>query len=59
LFALPLSALPLFALPLFALPLFAAQRILPGDTLTHGQSGNVETRRRIEIRIRRRDTPAQ
>ena len=37
------------------LPLSAAQLILPGDRLTSGQAGNVETRRRIEIRIRRRD----
>jgi outer membrane protein OmpA-like peptidoglycan-associated protein len=37
------------------LPLSAAQLILPGDTLTAGQAGNVEARRRIEIRIRRRD----
>jgi len=37
------------------LPLSAAQLILPGDTLTHGEAGAVETRRRIEIRIRRRD----
>lgn len=39
------------------LPLSAAQLILPGDTLTGGQAGNVETRRRIEIRIRRREAP--
>ncbi|KSV87364.1 hypothetical protein N181_01825 [Sinorhizobium fredii USDA 205] len=37
------------------LPLSAAQLVLPGDTLTRGQAGDVETRRRIEIRIRRRD----
>lgn len=41
------------------LPLSAAQLILPGDTLTRGQAGNVETRRRIEIRIRRRETAGQ
>ncbi|PTM90140.1 OmpA family protein [Mycoplana dimorpha] len=37
------------------LPLSAAQLVMPGDKLTTGQAGNVETRRRIEIRIRRRD----
>ncbi|MBY5637338.1 OmpA family protein [Rhizobium leguminosarum] len=36
------------------LPMSAAQLILPGDTVTAGQAGNVEARRRIEIRIRRR-----
>ena len=36
------------------LPMSAAQLILPGDIVTTGQAGNVETRRRIEIRIRRR-----
>ncbi len=36
------------------LPLSAAQLVLPGDVLTTGQAGNVEERRRIEIRIRRR-----
>lgn len=41
------------------LPLSAAQLIMPGDTLTVGQAGNVETRRRIEIRIRRRETAGQ
>lgn len=41
------------------LPLSAAQLILPGDTLTLGQAGNVETRRRIEIRIRRREAAVQ
>lgn len=41
------------------LPLSAAQLILPGDTLTAGEAGNVESRRRIEIRIRRRDVAAQ
>lgn len=41
------------------LPLSAAQLILPGDVLTLGEAGNVETRRRIEIRIRRRDAPVQ
>ncbi|MDW9450907.1 OmpA family protein [Sinorhizobium meliloti] len=41
------------------LPLSAAQLILPGDTLTSGEAGDVETRRRIEIRIRRRDAAPQ
>ncbi|MBD9652921.1 hypothetical protein IB267_31635 [Ensifer sp. ENS09] len=41
------------------LPLSAAQLILPGDKLTGGEVGAVETRRRIEIRIRRRDTATQ
>ncbi|MBZ7925005.1 OmpA family protein [Ensifer adhaerens] len=41
------------------LPLSAAQLILPGDTLTRGEAGDVETRRRIEIRIRRREVAAQ
>lgn len=41
------------------LPLSAAQLILPGDKLTGGEIGAVETRRRIEIRIRRRDTATQ
>lgn len=36
------------------LPLSAAQLVLPGDTITTGQAGNVEQRRRIEIRVRRR-----
>jgi flagellar motor protein MotB len=37
------------------LPLSAAQLILPGDKLTDGRhAGDVEARRRIEIRIRRR-----
>ncbi|KJF74640.1 OmpA family protein [Agrobacterium arsenijevicii] len=35
------------------LPLSAAQLVLPGDEISSGQAGNVETRRRIEIRIRR------
>lgn len=39
------------------LPLSAGQLILPGDTLTGGQSGDVRERRRIEIRIRRREAP--
>ncbi|UVC08960.1 OmpA family protein [Rhizobium sp. TH2] len=39
------------------LPMSAAQLILPGDILTTGQLGNVEARRRIEIRIRRRNVP--
>jgi flagellar motor protein MotB len=37
------------------LPMSAAQLVVPGDRLTAGQAGNVEERRRIEIRIRRRD----
>lgn len=37
------------------LPMSAAQLVRPGDTLTKGQAGNVESRRRIEIRIRRRN----
>ncbi|RYG57834.1 MAG: hypothetical protein EON56_01475 [Alphaproteobacteria bacterium] len=37
------------------LPLSAAQLVLPGDRLTTGQIGDVESRRRIEIRIRRRN----
>lgn len=37
------------------LPLSAGQLILPSDNLTTGQSGDVRERRRIEIRIRRRD----
>lgn len=36
------------------LPLSAAQLVLPGDVLTTGRAGDVESRRRIEIRIRRR-----
>lgn len=36
------------------IPLSAAQLVLPGDKLTTGQAGDVESRRRIEIRIRRR-----
>jgi flagellar motor protein MotB len=36
------------------LPLSAAQLVLPGDSITTGQAGNVEQRRRIEIRVRRR-----
>ncbi len=36
------------------LPMSAAQLVIPGDTLTSGQAGNVKERRRIEIRIRRR-----
>ena len=39
------------------LPFSAAQLVLPGDKLTTGQAGNVEQRRRIEIRIRRRAQP--
>lgn len=41
------------------LPLSAAQLVLPGDTITTGQAGNVEERRRIEIRIRRRAPAVQ
>ncbi|MGO7847596.1 hypothetical protein ACC671_10960 [Rhizobium ruizarguesonis] len=41
------------------LPLSGAQLILPGDTVTAGESGAVENRRRIEIRIRRRLAPIQ
>lgn len=37
------------------LPMSGAQLILPGDMLTAGQPGDVEARRRIEIRIRRRN----
>lgn len=37
------------------LPMSAAQLVLPGDKLTTGQAGNVENRRRIEIRVRRRN----
>lgn len=40
------------------LPLSGAQLILPGDTVTMGEDGAVETRRRIEIRIRRREARA-
>ncbi|WP_112437316.1 hypothetical protein [Rhizobium sp.] len=40
------------------LPLSGAKLILPGDMVTTGEQGAVETRRRIEIRIRRRDAPA-
>lgn len=36
------------------LPMSGAQLVLPGDALTNGHAGNVESRRRIEIRIRRR-----
>ena len=39
------------------LPMSAAQLVLPGDTVTMGQAGGVEARRRIEIRIRRRTQP--
>lgn len=41
------------------LPLSAAQLVLPGDSITSGQAGNVEQRRRIEIRIRRRGETTQ
>ncbi len=37
------------------LPMSGAQLVLPGDKLTAGQAGDVEARRRIEIRIRRRN----
>lgn len=40
------------------LPMSGAQLILPGDQLTIGQGGDVESRRRIEIRIRRRTDAA-
>lgn len=36
------------------LPMSAAQLVIPGDKLTAGQAGDVQERRRIEIRIRRR-----
>lgn len=39
------------------LPMSAAQLILPGDTITAGQAGSVESRRRIEIRVRGRTAP--
>lgn len=39
------------------LPMSAAQLILPGDTITSGQRGAVESRRRIEIRVRGRAAP--
>ncbi|NTF41770.1 hypothetical protein [Rhizobium rhizogenes] len=39
------------------LPMSAAQLILPGDTVTSGQRGAVESRRRIEIRVRGRTAP--
>lgn len=41
------------------LPLSAAQLIMPGDVLTSGQAGAEEKRRRIEIRIRRRNQEQQ
>ncbi len=41
------------------LPLSAAQLILPGDMVTTGQAGAEEKRRRIEIRIRRRNQDQQ
>lgn len=40
------------------LPMSGAQLVLPGDTMTTGQAGDVESRRRIEIRIRRKEVPA-
>jgi len=36
------------------LPYSAAQLIMPGDRISPGLSGSVESRRRIEIRVRRR-----
>ncbi|CDZ30981.1 OmpA family protein [Neorhizobium galegae] len=39
------------------LPMSGGQLVMPGDVLTTGQAGNVESRRRIEIRIRRRAEP--
>ncbi|MFS2154522.1 OmpA family protein [Rhizobium sp. Rhizsp42] len=36
------------------LPMSAAQLVVPGDKLTAGQAGDVQERRRIEIRIRGR-----
>ncbi|AYG58914.1 OmpA family protein [Rhizobium jaguaris] len=39
------------------LPMSAAQLILPGDRVTTGQAGAVESRRRIEIRVRGRTAP--
>lgn len=42
------------------LPLSGAQLILPGDLLSDGhQAGDVEARRRIEIRVRRRSSETQ
>ncbi|EJC75763.1 flagellar motor protein [Rhizobium leguminosarum bv. trifolii WSM2012] len=41
------------------LPLSGAQLVLPGDLLTTGQAGAEEKRRRIEIRIRRRNNQDQ
>jgi flagellar motor protein MotB len=41
------------------LPFSGAQLVMPGDTLTDGKhAGDVETRRRIEIRVRRRSPPS-
>lgn len=41
---------------LTVLPMSGAQLILPNDTLTNGaQAGNVASRRRIEIRVRKRN----
>lgn len=37
------------------LPMSDAQLVLPGDLLTTGQAGDVESRRRIEISIGRRN----
>jgi flagellar motor protein MotB len=36
------------------LPYSAAQLIVPGDRISSGLTGNIESRRRIEIRVRRR-----
>lgn len=44
---------------LTVLPMSGAQLILPNDTLTDGaQTGDVASRRRIEIRVRKRNPPA-
>lgn len=41
------------------LPMSGAQLILPDDTLTNGtQAGDVKSRRRIEIRVRKRNSPS-
>ena len=41
------------------LPYSAAQLIVPGDTITVWKSGNDKSRRRIEIRVRKRLDPKQ
>lgn len=41
------------------LPYSAAQLIVPGDRMTVWKSGNDESRRRIEIRVRKREVPAK